>query len=160
MPLIKDNSFQTDHWQHQQNETEMPAADHVILNYEYIVSNIETITKSQKKIGVLFPNDQDVSILKPYLDHLDLIALQFPKFADGRAYSQARLLREDLGFTGELRATGDVLPDQAALMMRCGFDAFEVSDKVALETWTKASEALSNMYQRSYAVSGDVVRIE
>ena len=57
-----------------------------------------------------------------------LVALKFDKFADGRAFSYAELLRERHGFTGELRATGEVLLDEIALMRRCGFTAFEVTD--------------------------------
>ena len=57
-----------------------------------------------------------------------LVALKFDKFADGRAFSYAELLRERHGFNGELRATGDVLLDEIALMQRCGFTSFEVTD--------------------------------
>ena len=64
--------------------------------------------------------------LQPWLDRLSLIALVFPKFRDGRAYSQARLLRERYAYRGELRATGDVLRDQFQFLVRAGFDAFEV----------------------------------
>ena len=66
-------------------------------------------------LGVSWPNDRRVAELKPWLGHLALIALDFPKFRDGRAYSQARLLRESIGFRGTLRATGDVLRDQFTL---------------------------------------------
>ena len=62
--------------------------------------------------GVLWPNDRDVAELAPYLDRLALVALAFPNFKDGRAYSQARILRERHRFRGELRATGQVLRDQ------------------------------------------------
>jgi phosphoadenosine phosphosulfate reductase len=61
------------------------------------------------------------------LAHFSLIALSFPKFSDGRAFSTARLLRDKHGFTGELRAVGNVLSDQIAFMRRVGFDAFEVT---------------------------------
>ena len=61
-----------------------------------------------------------------YLTRLQLIALVFPKFSDGRSYSAARLLRERFGYKGEMRATGDVLADQIPLMRRCGIDSFEV----------------------------------
>src|SRR6202000_2464245 len=64
--------------------------------------------------------------LEPWLGHLALLALNFPKFRDGRAYSQARLLRETLGFRGTLRATGDVLRDQFHFLVRAGFDSFDV----------------------------------
>ncbi|RYD94418.1 MAG: DUF934 domain-containing protein [Sphingobacteriales bacterium] len=65
----------------------------------------------------------DARALLPYLDRIALIEVSFPKFRDGRGYSSARVLRE-AGFTGELRAQGDVLVDQIPLMRRCGFDSF------------------------------------
>ncbi len=68
-----------------------------------------------------------VDALVEHLPRLSLIALSFPKFSDGRAYSTARLLRERLGFSGELRAVGDVLADQIPLMRRCGITSFAVS---------------------------------
>lgn len=68
------------------------------------------------------PGD-DARELIPFLDRLALIEVNFPAFGDGRGYSSARILRE-AGYTGELRAVGDVLVDQIAYMRRCGFDAF------------------------------------
>ena len=74
-------------------------------------------------VGVLWPNDRRVAELEPWLKDLSLIALMFPKFRDGRAYSQARLLRERYSYRGELRATGDVLRDQFQFLVRAGFDS-------------------------------------
>ena len=70
-------------------------------------------------------NTDDVEALGPELDRLKLIVLNFPKFTDGRAYSQARLLRGRLGYSGELRATGAVFLDQLPFLLRCGFDSYE-----------------------------------
>ena len=70
--------------------------------------------------------DDEVEHLQPWLDVLPLIALDFPSFRDGRAYSQAYLLRTRLGWRGELRAVGDVLRDQLYFLQRCGFDAFQL----------------------------------
>jgi uncharacterized protein (DUF934 family) len=67
--------------------------------------------------------DEDARLLIPHLDRLELIEIAFPKFRDGRGYSSARILRE-AGYTGELRAQGDVLVDQIAFMKRCGIDSF------------------------------------
>jgi uncharacterized protein (DUF934 family) len=67
--------------------------------------------------------DDDARALLPFLDRLALIEVAFPKYRDGRGYSSARILRE-AGYTGELRAQGDVLVDQIAFMRRCGFDSF------------------------------------
>lgn len=66
---------------------------------------------------------EDATVLLPHLDRLALVEVSFPKFRDGRGYSTARVLRE-AGYTGELRAEGDVLVDQIPLMRRCGFDSF------------------------------------
>jgi len=77
--------------------------------------------------GVVLQPAEDVRALAPILDRLAIIALTFPAFSDGRAFSQAMLLRERLGYAGELRAIGTVLLDQVPLMLRTGFDSFEVS---------------------------------
>ncbi len=83
----------------------------------------------------------------PYLDWLALVALVFPTFRDGRAYSQARLLRERHGFRGELRATGQVLRDQLMFLQRAGFDAFEVSKDKDAAHFAEAVDRYSVFYQ-------------
>lgn len=67
------------------------------------------------------------------LGRFAMVALPFPKFADGRSFSKAKMLRDDHGFTGEIRAVGDVLWDQLQLMARCGFDAFEIGHEPTLK---------------------------
>ena len=100
-------------------------------------------------IGVLWPNDRRVAELEPWLDELSLIALVFPKFRDGRAYSQARLLRERYGFRGELRATGEVLRDQFQFLLRAGFDSFEVKKPADAAVFAEAAARFSVFYQPS-----------
>jgi uncharacterized protein (DUF934 family) len=73
--------------------------------------------------AVRIESGEDARVLLPYLDRLALVEVSFPKFRDGRGYSTGRILRE-AGYTGELRAQGDVLVDQVPLMRRCGFDSF------------------------------------
>ena len=75
---------------------------------------------------MIWPNNRPIAELAPHLDRIALVALVFPGFRDGRAYSQARILRERYGFGGELRATGQVLRDQFLFLLRAGFDSFEV----------------------------------
>jgi uncharacterized protein (DUF934 family) len=74
-------------------------------------------------VGLTLPNDADLDAVAPDLGRLDLVALRFPKFTDGRAYSQARLLRTRHRYAGALRATGEVLVDMLPLLQRTGFDA-------------------------------------
>jgi uncharacterized protein (DUF934 family) len=97
--------------------------------------------------AVSLANTDPVEDLAPHVGRLRLIVLSFPKFSDGRAYSQARLLRGRLGYAGELRATGGVLQDQLPFMLRCGFDSFESDQKGFGEALAKARTLFSVVYQ-------------
>ncbi len=95
---------------------------------------------------VLGPTD-DVRALAPFPPALRAVALTFPKAGDGRAFTQARILREELGFAGELRAVGAVYRDQIFYMARCGFDAFEMAEPDDLPGWVAALAKFSSVYQ-------------
>lgn len=97
--------------------------------------------------AVALANTDPVEELAAHVGELRLVALHFPKFSDGRAYSQARLLRGRLGYEGELRATGNVLQDQLPFMLRCGFDSFESEQKGFAEALAKARRLFSVVYQ-------------
>ena len=79
-------------------------------------------------VGVLLPNTADVEELAADLPRIALIALEFPKWVDGRAYSQAHVLRARLRYAGEVRATGEVVVDMMPLLQRCGVDAVVLRD--------------------------------
>jgi uncharacterized protein (DUF934 family) len=93
--------------------------------------------------------DDEVESLVPWLVSLPLIALDFPGFRDGRAYSQAYLLRSRFGWAGELRAIGDVLRDQLSHMRQCGFDSFAVRQDKSAEDALKGLVGMSVLYGRS-----------
>ena len=97
--------------------------------------------------GVRINPGDDVRLLEPFLEKLTLIEVAFPGFRDGRGYSTARILREDLGYTQGLRAVGDVLRDQLFYMLRCGFDEFLVKDRDPAEAITSAAKRFSTTYQ-------------
>lgn len=84
-------------------------------------------------LGVLVKPADDVRALAPVVDSISFIALTFPVFSDGRAFSQAMLLRERLKYKSELRAIGTVLLDHVPLMLRVGIDSFEVSHEPTIE---------------------------
>lgn len=92
-------------------------------------------------------NTADVTLLGEELARLAVIALEFPKFTDGRAYSQARLLRGRLGYKRELRATGAVFLDQLPFLLRVGFDAFESEQTGFGEALARARTLFSVVYQ-------------
>ena len=127
MPLVKGNTVVADEFVNLADDAPIPAdGTAVLLSAERFLAGPEAVLGRNGKTGVIWPNNRDVENLLPYLDRLAVIALVFPIFRDGRAYSQARLLRERHKFKGELRATGQVLRDQFMFMLRAGFDAFEV----------------------------------
>ncbi len=86
----------------------------------------EALAARNAPLGLLLEAGEDLDGIEADIGRFALIALRFPRYTDGRAYSKARLLRERLSFSGELRAVGDVLHDQIPFMRRCGFDSFEV----------------------------------
>lgn len=98
-------------------------------------------------VGVSLPNDADVELLAEDLPRIALVALQFPKWVDGRAYSQARLLRARLRFKGELRATGEVLVDMVPLLARTGFDAAVLRPDQSVDSAERALEFFAGHYQ-------------
>lgn len=97
--------------------------------------------------AVEVPNDYDIEGLAPDLPRLALIVLQFPKWVDGRAYSQARLLRSRYRFAGEIRATGEVLVDMVLLAARTGFDAVQLRADQSLEAAQRALSFFPGHYQ-------------
>lgn len=92
--------------------------------------------------------DDDARALIPFLDRLTLIEVAFPKYRDGRGYSAARILRE-AGYKGELRAQGDVLVDQIAFMLRCGFDSFAPEASLNPEAVARALSNYDHVYQKA-----------
>lgn len=98
-------------------------------------------------VGVVFPNDADVESLAEDLPRLSLVALQFPKWNDGRAYSQARLLKARLRFGGEVRAVGEVLVDMMSLLQRTGFDSVVLRADQSIDTAERALRFFPGYYQ-------------
>lgn len=97
--------------------------------------------------GVIVPNTVDIETLEADLPRLSLVVLQFPKWVDGRAYTQARLLRRRYRFAGEIRATGDVLVDMVLLLQRTGFDAAVLRRDQSLEAADRALMFFPGHYQ-------------
>ena len=104
---------------------------------------------TQHELGVLLEGNEDPAQLAEDIERLGLIAVRIPRFADGRSYSVARLLRGRYRYRGELRAVGDVLHDQLFYLMRVGFDAFALRADQDPQTAQAALEAFSAPYQGS-----------
>ena len=98
-------------------------------------------------VGVWLAADEGPEALADDLARLPVIGVDFPKFTDGRSYSNARLLRERYAYTGEIRAIGDVLQDQLFYMRRCGIDAYALRADKDLEQALAGLRAFSDSYQ-------------
>ncbi|MFZ1110782.1 MAG: DUF934 domain-containing protein [Rhodomicrobium sp.] len=148
MRYIKNGQLAADPFVLIEGDEPAPSDVPVILSAERLLSAApEQLANRSAPLGVSWPNDRPESDLAPYLARLSLIALEFPVFRDGRAYTQARLLRERHGFKGEIRATGDVLRDQFLFMVRAGFDAFEVKKDADAEAFAEAVGEFTVRYQ-------------
>ncbi len=121
----------------------------VILSLARFQAEGDGLLTGNRAVGVRIQPDEAVEDLAYDLPRLAVVSLVFPKFRDGRAYSSARVLRERLAYTGELRAVGDVLREQSAMMVRCGFDAFVPADGSTPEEWDRASSRYRHVYQRA-----------
>ena len=146
MPLLKDNQFIEDTWVRLDDEADIPFAGGIIVSLARLLADYGKLANRDGRLGLDLPNSERPAQFEVFLTDVSLVSLNFPKFADGRAYSQARQLRQ-LGYTGELRATGDVLPDQLAFMLEVGFDQFEVTERFPQVLWEETSRGLSLSYQ-------------
>lgn len=131
------------------DEEAVPASGGVILSLTRFQAEGDALLGDGRSVGVRLEANEAVEDLVYDLPRLSVVALAFPKFRDGRAYTSARLLRERFGFDGEIRAVGDVLREQAQFMVRCGFDAFEPSDGATPQDWTTAVYRFRHVYQRA-----------
>jgi uncharacterized protein (DUF934 family) len=148
--LWKSGVFAADLWRVIADDAAIPIDGHAIVTLKRWRAEQPQLLARGLPVGVRV---EAADILDPATDNLDrlaVIALAFAKFTDGRAYSTARRLREQWGYKVELRATGDVLLDQLPLMLRAGFDAFEIVNAPTIAALQTAPvPAVRHVYQRS-----------
>lgn len=147
MPLVKNAKILGDEFAQVADDAELPAEVAVLVSATRFLADAEALLARTGKTGVIWPNNRDIDDLVPYLGRLAVVALVFPNFRDGRAYSQARLLRERHKYHGELRATGQVLRDQFVFMLRAGFDAFDVKKDSDSQVFAETAHRYTVFYQ-------------
>ncbi|MCH8237596.1 MAG: DUF934 domain-containing protein [Proteobacteria bacterium] len=147
MPLLKDGKLIDDPWVHVADEVAVPASGPVIVGLKRWRAERETLLKRADPVGVRLQSDHTAGDVAEDLEHLGVVALAFPAFTDGRAYTNARRLRERHGYTGEVRAIGNVLRDQYLFMGRCGFDALEVKEGETEQDWQRATGVITVFFQ-------------
>ncbi|MEO1017051.1 MAG: DUF934 domain-containing protein [Pseudomonadota bacterium] len=163
MPLLKNGDFGTDPWVEIEDDAPLPAQQPVIVPLARLQrEDRDRLVRRAYPLGVKLTPDDPIEAIEDWLGHLDLVALEFPKFTDGRAYSSAQILRQRYGFKGEIRAVGDVLVDQYQFMRRCGFNTFLIVEGRPMESWRKAQVDMTLVYQAddaSYVEPGPALSI-
>ena len=146
MQIIRNRAIVEDDFTHVPDNGELPATGKPIVTLARYVKERGQLFERYPALGVRMPSDKLPADV-PDLERLALIAIEFPRFSDGRGYSIARQLRQRNGFRGELRAVGWVLRDQLFFMERCGFDAFELKPGKPLESALQAFGEFTVTYQ-------------
>jgi uncharacterized protein (DUF934 family) len=142
MALLRNGRIENDDWRRVGTD-DPPGEGDIVVPLARWRAEREQLECREGRVGVLIAPDEDIEDLGPDLAALPLLAVDFPVYTDGRGYSTARLARERFGFTGELRAVGDVLPDQVRAMRRCGFDAMELKEGRDPEVALRCLEEIS-----------------
>jgi uncharacterized protein (DUF934 family) len=146
MPLIKDGTEIDDIWAYVEDDATLSEGGCFTVSLKRWLDEADRLMLRNEAVGVRLSPEDDPNALQPYLQKLALIEVSFPKYTDGRGYSQAQLLRRRLGYTGELRAVGHVLTDQILYMNRSGFDAYSTS-RAKLSCVKKALQEYAAFYQ-------------
>jgi uncharacterized protein (DUF934 family) len=148
MKLIKSGAYAQDSFAPVTDDAALPEGA-VLVSLARFQKEREGLLERNTPIGVKLQSNENPELLGADVNRLSLVALEFPKFRDGRAFSWARLLRTRLGFRGEIRAVGDFLYDQVNYQHRVGFDAWEVPDHFTIEMFNRALTEMTNVYQPS-----------
>ncbi len=149
MKLFKADRFVEDQWVRVGDDDDVPSDAKAVVSLKRWREERDALKGLSSEIGVLLEPGDEVDDESDALDQLGLVIIPFTTFTDGRGYSIARCLRDAAHYNGEIRATGDVLLDQLPLMLRCGFDAFEIVSEPTISALEKGHlPAITNIYQR------------
>jgi len=149
MALIKDRRLADDPFVNVTDDEDIPAQGPVIVSVKRWQAHRDELIAGGRAVGIRLQSDEHPEVIADDLEHLDIVALEFPTFRDGRAYSYARLLRDRYRYQGEVRAVGDVLMEQLHLMERVGFNAFEFDSDDPVRDFEIAAADFSVWYQPS-----------
>jgi uncharacterized protein (DUF934 family) len=145
--IIQDGKITEDRWLQLADDTPAPVDGDVVVSLKRWTVERDALLARKGRTGVRLVGGDSLESLAPDLPQLPVVALAFPNFKDGRSFSFARLLRERYGYTGQIRAVGDVLRDQILYMRRCGVDTFELRADKSAEDALKAFDELTVAYQ-------------
>jgi uncharacterized protein (DUF934 family) len=147
MPLFRHTSWVDDPWLHLADDEPCPAVGMVTVSLARLLGpEGRSLCERDDWLGVRLNPGERVEALLPFLSRLGLVVFTFSRFSDGRGFSEARILRHQLGFLGEIRAAGDIFVDQYAFLLRCGFDSFDVP-AAKVKSWQPERVRIPFVYQ-------------
>jgi len=145
--LLKNGKITADTFTNISDAEAIPDQGDLIVSLAQWQEHKTLLKNRDDQLGIVLRSDEKPELIAEDLESFAVIALDFPAFGDGRAYSYARLLRDRHGYSGELRAVGDVLLEQFHFMNRVGFNAFSVESEDAAKDWEIAAADVSVWYQ-------------
>ncbi|MDB9706797.1 DUF934 domain-containing protein [Porticoccaceae bacterium] len=145
--MLSHGAVTEDNWTVLQMPVETIPQGNILLPLKYWLEQSAELDGQAGLVGVWLDSDEEVEALADDLEQLPVVALNFPKFVDGRGFSSARLLRDRYDYKGEIRAIGNVIQDQLFMLQRCGFSQFCLADNVDLEAAAKSLNDFSDSYQ-------------
>lgn len=148
--LISDKDLIDDDWHRTDADKKISPGDRVIVSLEQLLQQGDQLIAMRIALGVDLEPAAAVEELLPFLDHLQIVVLRFDNFADGRAFSQARLIRDRYAYRADIRAVGDVICDQLSFMRRCGFNQFQLGDSEDIEFAFRSFGNISLHYQSDF----------
>jgi len=149
MTLIRHKEIVQDDWHYLQDGQSLKPS-HNIVSLDYWLENKTRLINEKEPLGLTIPGHEEVDNFVDDLQYFSLIAIEFPTFTDGRGYSLAKTLREHYRYQKEIRASGDILPDQALYLTRVGFDALELANEELAPLVLNKLDEFSVFYQPHY----------
>ena len=153
MPLLDAGHPVADRFVHVAEDAALPDVP-ALIPLARLVRDDAVLAGRNAELGVQVLSTTPPEDIAPFLGRVTLVAVEFPKFRDGRGFTIARALRERYGFKGEIRAVGHFLPDQYSQLLRCGFTSAAVPEGTSLAPWQAALAAFKVAYQADVSGSG------
>ena len=145
--MLSHGAVAENNWTVLQMPVETIPQGNILLPLKYWLEHSAELDQQAGLVGVWLESDEEIEALADDVAQLPVIALNFPKFVDGRGFSSARLLRDRYDYQGEIRAIGNVIQDQLFMLQRCGFSQYCLADNVDLEAAAKSLNDFSDSYQ-------------
>lgn len=148
-----------DAWERLADDSSVRAGASVLVSFQRLKNEHNALFAEAGAVGVEVGGDVALDELEPFLPRLGLIVVRFAFMRDGRPFSVGRLLRERYGYTRDLRAVGDFIPDQVLFLLRCGFNSFEVGPGFSVDALKHGVAAYTVWYQRGVERNRTVAEI-